>query len=226
MFGFLGRIFGQKEARRLAHQNKQLKSVSVSLASPKNRNRRKIAAFSNRKVENRSSTAKSQKVARTVQKSAETFFGPQNQNRSVSAFSKSQGLRDTISLRAQRLMKKVKDRPPGLIFQARLKISSEVSTKPLFFQESPRQTKPKKGPKRKVHQFHPFFCNPAGLLQESLGPFGPEVSPECPRECPRKWGVSEGVSDGGCPRGPSGPALRSVQKVSPECPQSVRDTFL
>ena len=24
-------------------------------------------------------------------------------------------------------------------------------------QESPRQTKPKKGPKRKVHEFHPFF---------------------------------------------------------------------
>ena len=25
-------------------------------------------------------------------------------------------------------------------------------------QESPRQTKPKKGAKRKVHEFHPFFC--------------------------------------------------------------------
>ena len=27
-----------------------------------------------------------------------------------------------------------------------------------FFQESPRQTKPKKGPKRKVHEFRPFLC--------------------------------------------------------------------
>ena len=64
-------------------------------------------------------------------------------------------------------------------------------------------------------------CNPAGLLQESLGPFGPEMSPECPRvsECPRKWGVSEGVSDGVSP-GPFGP--RSVQKVSRECPRSVK----
>ena len=26
-----------------------------------------------------------------------------------------------------------------------------------FFQESPRQTKPKKGPKRKVHEFRPFL---------------------------------------------------------------------
>ena len=30
----------------------------------------------------------------------------------------------------------------------------------------------------------------------------------------------------GCLWGPSGPGLRSVQKVSRECPQSVRDTFL
>ena len=46
-----------------------------------------------------------------------------------------------------------------------------------------------------------YTCNPAGLLQESLGPFGPEVSPECPR----KWGVSEGKCPTGCPQGPSGP---------------------
>ena len=71
-------------------------------------------------------------------------------------------------------------------------------------------------------------CERPGLLQESLGPFGPEVSPECPRECPRKPGVSEGVSDGVSP-GPFGPhALRSVQKrvprVSPECQKGVLDT--
>ena len=53
-----------------------------------------------------------------------------------------------------------------------------------------------------------LFCDPTGLLQESLGPFGPEASPECPRECPRKWGVSEGVSEG----------------VSPECQKGVPDT--
>ena len=27
-----------------------------------------------------------------------------------------------------------------------------------YFQESPRQTKPKKGPKRKVHELRPFLC--------------------------------------------------------------------
>ena len=46
----------------------------------------------------------------------------------------------------------------------------------------------------------------------------PRVSPKtggCLRECPT-----------GCRRGPSGPGPRSVQKVSRECPRSVRDTFL
>ena len=68
--------------------------------------------------------------------------------------------------------------------------------------------------------FTKFFwsCDPAGLLQESLGPFGPEVSPECPRECPRKWGVSEGVSDG-VSSGPLGP--RAPECPSKKCPQSV-----
>ena len=68
----------------------------------------------------------------------------------------------------------------------------------------------------------PTAWDPTGQTQESLGPFGPEVSPECPRECPRKWGVSEGVSDGECPRGSLGPGPRSVQKVSRECPRSVK----
>ena len=38
-------------------------------------------------------------------------------------------------------------------------------------------------------------CEPPGLLQESLGPFGPEVSPECsppPKSVPRKRGGSPG----------------------------------
>ena len=70
-------------------------------------------------------------------------------------------------------------------------------------------------------------CDPAGLLQESLGPFGPEVSPECPRECPRKWGVCEGVSDGVsagpfAPRAPECP--KSVPRVSPGCQKGVLDT--
>ena len=46
----------------------------------------------------------------------------------------------------------------------------------------------------------------------------PDSVPEnggCPRQCPT-----------GCPGGLSGPGLRSVQKVSRECPRSVRDTFL
>ena len=63
-------------------------------------------------------------------------------------------------------------------------------------------------------------CELPGLLQESLGPFGPEVSQECPRECPRKRGVRASVR-----RGVSGslwPRLWIVQKVSRECPRSVK----
>ena len=72
-----------------------------------------------------------------------------------------------------------------------------------------------------------FFCDPPGLLQESLGPFGPEVSQECPRECAWKRGVSGGVSDGVSP-GPFGPrapeCLKSVPRVSPECLGHLFDT--
>ena len=60
-------------------------------------------------------------------------------------------------------------------------------------------------------------CNPPGLLQESLGPFGPEVSRECPS------GVSLGVSLG--PFGPRAPECpKSVPRVSPECPGHLFDT--
>ena len=61
--------------------------------------------------------------------------------------------------------------------------------------------------------FTKFFwsCNPPGLLQESLGPFGPEV----PRECP-----------GSVPRGVSGALRAPGSGVSKKCPRSVRDTFL
>ena len=51
-------------------------------------------------------------------------------------------------------------------------------------------------------------CEPPGMLQESFGPFGPEVSPECPR----KRGVSEGVSDG-------------VSKKRPESVPGVSETL-
>ena len=37
-------------------------------------------------------------------------------------------------------------------------------------------------------------CEPRGLLQESSGSLGPEVSQDCPRDCPPKTGVSEGAS--------------------------------
>ena len=56
------------------------------------------------------------------------------------------------------------------------------------------------------------------LRARSAPGVSPRVSPEnggCPRECPT-----------GCPRALRGPRLRSVQKASRECPQSVRDTFL
>ena len=46
------------------------------------------------------------------------------------------------------------------------------------------------------------ICNPPDLLQESLRPFGPEVSRECPS---------------GCLQGPSGPG----SGVSKKCPESL-----
>ena len=66
----------------------------------------------------------------------------------------------------------------------------------------------------------PAIATPPGPLQGSLGPFGPEVSPGVSP----KTGVSPEVSHGVSP-GPFGPGLRSVQKVSRECPRSVWDTF-
>ena len=62
--------------------------------------------------------------------------------------------------------------------------------------------------------------------QESLGPFGPEVSPECPRECPRKRGVSEGVSDGGvcgALRAPKTPR-RTLPRTPPVFGDTLGDT--
>ena len=59
-------------------------------------------------------------------------------------------------------------------------------------------------------------CECARLLQESLGPFGPEVSWKCPRECPRKQGCpTECPTE--CLRGPLPPGSR----VSRKCPESV-----
>ena len=68
-------------------------------------------------------------------------------------------------------------------------------------------------------------CDPPACYRSLSGPSGPkcprsvpESVPEnggCPRECPT-----------GCPRGPSGPGLRSVQKVSRECPGTLSGHFL
>ena len=57
--------------------------------------------------------------------------------------------------------------------------------------------------------FQGEYCEPPGLLQGSLGPFGPEVSPGVSP----KTGVSPGVSHGVSP-GPFGPRAS-------ECPKSV-----
>ena len=83
------------------------------------------------------------------------------------------------------------------------------------------------------HWMRLFSCNystlktinpskPPGLLQESLGPFRPEVSP---RVFPENGGVSEGVSDGVSP-GSLGPGSgsKSVPSLSPECRKGVPDT--
>ena len=71
-------------------------------------------------------------------------------------------------------------------------------------------------------------ANPPACYRSLSGPSGPKCpGPKCPRECPRKRGVSEGVSDG-ClrtlrARAPECP--KSVPRVSPEWPRSVRDTL-
>ena len=58
-------------------------------------------------------------------------------------------------------------------------------------------------------------CKPAGLLQESLGPFWPEVSRECfPESVRGSYGVSPG------------PGLRRIPKVSRECSRSSLNTYL
>ena len=64
---------------------------------------------------------------------------------------------------------------------------------------------------------------PPDLLQESLGPFGPEVSRECPRRCPRKWGCQRECPKG-CPRPRAPECPKSVPRVSPECPGHLFDT--
>ena len=66
-----------------------------------------------------------------------------------------------------------------------------------------------------------FPCNPPGLLQESLGPSGPEVSWSVPGVSLR---VSLGVFLG--PFGPRAPECpKSVLRVSPECRKGVLDTL-
>ena len=70
-------------------------------------------------------------------------------------------------------------------------------------------------------------CEPPGLLQGSLGPFGPEVSPAVSLRVSPKTGVSKGVSHGVSP-GPFGlrarECLKSVPRVSPECLGHLFDT--
>ena len=73
------------------------------------------------------------------------------------------------------------------------------------------------------------FCFPFRLLHwgspdQPEESFGPEVSRRVSERVSPKMGVSEGVSQE-CLRGPLGPALRSVKKVSRECPWSVRTPF-
>ena len=68
----------------------------------------------------------------------------------------------------------------------------------------------------------PMGCEVRPAPYSSLsGPSGPECPEECPRECPRKRGRPR-KCPAGCPWGPSGHRLRSVQKVSRECPPSVQ----
>ena len=62
----------------------------------------------------------------------------------------------------------------------------------------------------------PKDLHPPDLLQESLGPFGPEVSWECFRGRVARGSVRRGVP------GALGFGLRSVQKVFRDCPRSVK----
>ena len=54
----------------------------------------------------------------------------------------------------------------------------------LQFQESPRQTKPKKGPKRKVHEFRAHFCVNSGVFLRKTSSI--HISNFCSGMPPRK----------------------------------------
>ena len=95
----------------------------------------------------------------------------------------------------------------------------------MIFCTAARVDPPQRATTEKEFQIFASLANPLACYRSLSGPSGPKCPPECPRqcprECPRKWRVSEGMSDG-VSRGPSGPGLRSVQKVSRECPRSVK----
>ena len=70
--------------------------------------------------------------------------------------------------------------------------------------------------------------DPPACYRGLPGPSGPKCLRECPWECPRKPGclrgcLTECLTE--CVRGPSGPGLHSVQKVSRECPRSIEKVF-
>ena len=80
-------------------------------------------------------------------------------------------------------------------------------------QESPRQTKPKKGPKRKVHEFRPFFVNSGVVPWENKRDSHRSCVPVCPREKFMNWPFFGLVC-----RGHSWECSKSVPRVSRDIP--------
>ena len=73
-----------------------------------------------------------------------------------------------------------------------------------------------------LKDFHcPKFAIPPACYRSLSGPSGPKCPRSVPESVPENGGCPRECPPGGA-RGPSGPGLRSVQKVSRECPRSVK----
>ena len=75
----------------------------------------------------------------------------------------------------------------GFAEPEKLGLAPRVSAEPFCNQESPQQTKPKKGPKRKVHEFRPFLWILVFFLRKTSTIHIRTFVPECPCEKFMNW---------------------------------------